>query len=1235
MKIHELDPYSLPLSGTRIIEASAGTGKTFTISLFYTRLILEAGLSPESILAVTFTEAATAGLRDRIREQLSRTLAEAEGLASPPPAGAGLLAGLDPERSRQRLQYALASLDLAAISTIHGFCRRVLTEHSFEALNQYGRELVPDQAGLFREVADDFWARETFDAEPLQVKILEDSSLSLAAYASSSRERIQPLVEGRTGGSSARSIRDQMIELLRLGACQPEACPLPPRQSAGAVREEFRQAWQALRQAWQAGRGEIGQMLQDRNRFDAKKFSGRYLPRWLDEVEDFLAPAAPASHRFPRLIGRLSPEWLVPGESLKPGVTLPGHPVLDACRRLVEAWLELPAIQADFLHRLWKYGRTELSRRRQILGQMAFDDLLADVDRALSGPAGRRLAGLLAGRYRAALIDEFQDTDGLQYRIFQRIFQQHGHPLLLIGDPKQAIYSFRGADVFTYLRAVRENGSPVSTLRWNWRSDPPLIEAVNSLFQLHPRPFHVEDIGFHPVEAAPRTTGHLTCDGVPAAPLRFVWLPPVDGQASGDSPVPAAMATTLAARRAADHLAGLLRSNIRLGHPPRPLTPADTAILVGKNQQAILIQRELRRLCIPSVLYSELSVLQSEEAAELFQVLTAVAGPAGPGQIRAALATVLLGVSGDQLLALRDDSPAWEWWLQKLRSWKQHWVSRGVLAAVREILSAPGPLDGPPNCLRLLGYPDGERRLTNFNHLAEILEEAARDRQLPPELLPGWLARERENPGAAAANRQLRLESDAGAVRLITIHKCKGLEFPVTLCPFLWDASSSGPAGPFVCHRPEPPYPAVLEFGSAGYLQHRERASLEQQAEETRLLYVALTRARHLCLIYWGHLAGHGRSALGRLLYYPDSPPDTGAEIKNRIEQISSRLQPLTGFEELPASFTGQPLEPAGGDTLLACRSLSRKITPQWRMTSFSALARHEPVEEPDTLPEDTGAELLSLTRTETGPVIMPGAGRPANLPLGELPRGNLTGLCLHTILEKHFDALASRSLAPPAILPALLRAGLSADPWAERLPSILSGILAVELRPGLRLGEIPARQRRSEFPFVFPVALTNHEIQPPFRLRQAARLLRRSNDPLYRRYAPRLEHLDGEGLRGMVKGYIDLVFHHGEKWYLLDYKSNHLGERWEDYLPGPLEEAMLENHYPLQALLYTIALDRHLARQLPRYNYSRHFGGIFYLFLRGMGNPDFPGGGVHFHCPEHSLIEELAGLSGPAGDVR
>jgi exodeoxyribonuclease V beta subunit len=1182
-----LDPLALPLGGTTVIEASAGTGKTYTITTFVLRLLLEHELDIEQILVVTYTRAATAELRSRIRSRLSAALRAFQGETVDDSAIAHLLSRAR-ERGREsveraRLERALASLDEAPVFTIHGFCQRTLADHAFDSGASFDSDLATDSGALLREIAGDYFGKRlTFGP----------------------RDEVEAL----------RTETPEVLNKLALRVGATGMRILPEHVDAATLDlTTWRAAQACCRDLYASDKDRIRALVSSLSRASAN------IDSWCKALEEVLDAVEPG---FLDEKNRWIYYFTTSGaaERLKKGQAPIAHPFLDAMERFVEEERAVQrtrrAMRIHFLKDFVDYAQHEGARRSEALDLRTFDGLLRELDEALSGPTARGLVEAVRKRYRAALVDEFQDTDPLQYRIFRALFGGGDTPLLLIGDPKQAIYGFRGADVYAYMRARDDAGDAVYTLDTNRRSDGPLVRALNRLYQQVERPFALSGIAYLPVATPPDSEARFeACDG--RAPIDVITC----GPATNANDLKQSVITTVGA-----DLVRMLGSGCRRRDESgqlRALRPRDFAVLCRTNDEAKRMQVELSSLGVPAVLQGDASVLDSEDAVELERVLVALSHPSDARALRSLLCSFYVGLDAAGLFELGHCDTKWDEHRARVHRAHELWLSHGFMQAMCAFI------DDYAVEQVLLRRPDGARRITNLWHLLELLAQAAIEHRLGALGIVRFLRLMRSDSGLrkelVGDAEELRLESSDDAALLTTIHKSKGLEYPLVYVPFVSNGNllrGDDKTSPrFHDARAEGKY--TLDLGSSDLEMHKDEAEHEALAEALRLLYVALTRAKHRVsiVIARGKSDKFERSALSYTLFGGGDHAALAERVKGldppamqrALAELSERS---AGGLSISSGALAQSayVPPAGRTLALATRRATRSLDTGFRTTSFSALTSGE---------RSTWFD-AAADRDETQDA--PELDAPGVLPLEEFPRGALAGQLVHEVLE-HLDFGADT-----ATLEALARTSIVARGYPEALvPQLTLGLSQMLDAPldasGLCLRQLSLADRLNEMEFLFP-------IQKPLSPRALAQAFIAHDAPrMHPHYGHELRELGFDRLRGFLRGYVDLVFRHQGRYYVVDYKSNRLGPSARDYAPERLLAPMAEHHYFLQYHLYALALHRYLERRVADYSHERCFGGVYYLFLRGMA-PQHPlGTGVFFDRPSEALLRTLDALMGRASE--
>ncbi|WP_445158416.1 exodeoxyribonuclease V subunit beta [Halomonas sp. E14] len=1246
-EVTQLDPLSFPLHGSRLIEASAGTGKTFTIALLYVRLVLgarsandeaafERPLTPPEILVVTFTNAATQELRERIRARL----VEAANVFLQPAQGAEgddlllqLRAQYDPASwpaCARRLQLAAEWMDEAAVSTIHSWCYRMLREHAFDSGSLFSLNLENDQSELELEVVRDYWRSFYY---PLSI----DELASVVRHWS-------------TPEQLHAAVRGLMPEAEALNKHAP-----PPAETIANASRETAERLAQLKAPWPKWVDECEALFEEaaqQKAFKGQSFNARSRTNWLGALREWCQGEATWPGLTEAAWKRLTPQgmadiWLK-GEP-------PDHPALAALEKLQDELNALPDPYADLLTHAVHWCRARLDREQERRAEMGPNELLTHLDRALTGPNGEALGAQIRRQFPVALVDEFQDTDPVQYRIFDCVYRiRENRPecgVFLIGDPKQAIYAFRGADIHTYLRARRDTQGRHVTLGTNFRSSREMVEAVNRCFafaEAHPPGAFLfnspegNPVPFNAVGAKGRKDS-LTRQGQPL-PAMTLW------QLECDEPLSKTAYQQEMAERCASTMVELLNEGLSGSAGFRneqgelqPLKPSDMAVLVNGLGEARSIRQALARRGVKSVYLSDKDkVFASPVAPQLDAWLRACAAPDDDRLLRTALATSVLGLDIATLDRLNEDELAWEGRVLQFRDYHRLWQRQGVLPLVRKIIH---DFDVATRLLAWGPASDGERALTDLLHLGELLQHASQELDGEHALIR-FLAEAIANPEDHGDTHKLRLESDADLVQVITIHKSKGLEYPLVFLPFICN------------HRPTKKDDSPLRWHDA---EGRLRISLEADeetlatvdrerlGEDLRKLYVALTRARHATWLGMAPLKGGEGSAIGQLLANGDLLGPTGfSEALIRLKGDCAAIE----IAPAPPAHAQIVTRTERDDALGEARTPTRPAREHWWIASYSALRlsgeivsvesasapvrtdspvkphdseaqRSGSLPEPATAMEATALEVLEEPRD---------SGQSEPLPsLHRFPRGPGPGTFLHGILEWAGEHGFARVARDPALREETLARRCQVrgwQPWLNTLHAWFGTLLAAPLPLPNGAGSL-----RLE-------ALTSYQVEMEFWF-ASRQVDTRRLDALVSAYTlaspdngsgaglPR-PALDADTLNGMLKGFIDLVFEFDGRYYVADWKSNHLGPDDSAYSQEAMRQAVAAKRYDLQYALYLLALHRLLKARLPGYDYDRHIGGSLTVFLRGANAESR---GVHAERPPRELIEALDALF--QGDAR
>ncbi len=1169
-----LDSATLPLRGRHLIEASAGTGKTFTVANLYLRLLIdEHNESPptvENILVVTFTNAATEELRARLRLRIATAL-EVLDETSAAEADPTLHAVLDPHRdnpkTRARLELAYQSMDQAAIFTIHSFCDRVLREQAFESGELFDAELQADVDALRIRSAEAWW-----------------------------REKVTPMAAAETeiihsNWRSPQKVLNRLSSVLTDPAS--ELVPQFSEQQMQLTQADYQTAWHEFAQAWMVdGEAWVAQVLEGvaNKQINKGKSPRLYTAESVGEAGR-LASELVLLEKLPVYISGglllLSNETLV--ASTRKGKESPQSSLGECIDVLISRYKECQLQRLVALQNHAKeFISSDLAQRKLLARQRTFDDLLLQLHAVLYGANGERLTTLLRTRYPVALIDEFQDTDRVQYEIFDRLFpvtEDSPHALFLIGDPKQSIYRFRGADITMYLRA-RDSADGQHSLDKNWRSSQRLINALNVLYAQSDRPFGNADIDYVSVSAGGVAEDQpVNIDGQGLAPLQFDYVEVTDEK------LPAIEhSRRVLAQGCASRVAWLLEQ-ASLGS--ERVRARDIAVLVSTHNQAQSVREALLAAGVASAMQSRESVFKSPEALDVMALLRTLARPGDSASLSRVLVSPLGGYSAAQLLQWRDDAVAWQRIEDAVQQCRDKCWQAGPQAAVLRFMalfeSRVKALATPMAVARGI-----DRVLGNYLHLADVLQTAWQDH---PDLSALLKTAQRWKEQSADEALQLRLESDEALVQIVTVHKSKGLQYPIVMLPFAGVGKDPAVKDDAVAFSEEGQ--PRLDVGSEQLAERKAQISKAQQDESLRTLYVALTRAEQSCWI--GVVANkHAHhAALWQLLdvVLPakfSSTSDCQAPVDETIDKLVS-LCPDIARSAVVDDQSTMPLLPVTDEDQQA-RIATRYIYASWRVGSYTGLARGatHAVE----LPDHDAADLPS--------------DKPDTLDYNSpfhFPRGAEAGTLVHAVFE-HLDFFNADNTDLQEYAEHQLRAHAVDPQWAPALCQLVRNTLDTPLEEnGFSLSKLEKKDRLDELGFHFPV-----------RSLQADALV-----SLLRRYGMFGEEdgLTFEQLDGFMTGFIDLTFRHDGRWFIADYKSNHLGYDNADYSSAALKEAMQHHRYDLQYLIYAVALRRYLSARLPDFDFERDFGGVYYLFVRGMpgSTGDAHPPGVYKARPPESLL--------------
>ena len=1204
-----LNPITLPLNQISLIEASAGTGKTYTIGSLYLRLLLKAGennfsrpLNVEEILVVTFTDMATEELKKKIRERITDAIDKLTAFAETQDKSAfkndefltALCDNLNIFEAIHRLKLAEQNMDLAAIYTIHGFCRRMLMQYAFHSGIHFNLELIKDQSDLLVRFANEFW-REHFYP-------LDFESANFIATELVSPANVLSLLKADLG-------KDLQVEIENKQALSVPIQIFLPQYLGG-----YQKALNELKAFWLESADEISAIITNELEKDypkdqlkslnRKKYQVKRLGDWINKINqwsnnprDYQINTTLKDYFLQSSIEKNYEEQTDKNKDKKPATPFYA-PIFEDLEKRVNALIS-PALLSKLTLYHYRQGlQQKLLDYKLNHQEKSFDDLLRLFCEALQGAQGGELAEMIRFQYPFAMIDEFQDTDSQQYAIFSKIYRDNPKKntgFIMIGDPKQAIYRFRGADIFTYLKASDEAQSRFELTK-NYRSEKNLVDGVNALFDFPQSPFIYQNINFTAVDSR---DDHLRfyLNGKVEPAYRF-YLTESDKVNKTEMAKICAISIQHWLKSAAENQAVFQNEDTC-----KTLQPANIAVLVKNRYEAADVIQELQKLGIASVYLSDQSsVFDSHVAVELLRILKACLNVA-ERPILNAIATALFGLNAADIHQIQQNEADSQRWADSFAQYQQTWQRQGILVMLHQILLEQGISE------RLLSQATGERDLTDFLHLAEILQQAATLHESEAALL-SWFEKQIQGEGRQEA--QIRLESERQLVKIVSIHKSKGLEYDLVWLPFL-AVPSKDPSKKDINI-----YYSKERDETLWDMENRNLNALYEEtfAEELRLLYVALTRAKYQMAFALPAQFDKKWNALHYILSQGEigkeielsAPKDTETLLQAFKEKMRDNVEicnkpNLEDFAVLSINTKNDELKAA---------EFTGNIEQDWRITSFTSIEqghrrqnyftesagkKHVVFDDTKDYDSQNSIEISTALLNENESNIL------------DLPRGKQVGTALH----RHFENCYFSDLANTEEIDKLRQSLQLDETFTEPLQNWLQQISHTPLSNeiGIALADLANKDCIKEMPFY--LAIREHFDVEAF------------NRALKAHHHLPSEPLQFEQIQGMVRGSIDLVFRHNGKYYLVDYKSNFLGSTLADYNQEALKKEMLHSHYDWQYLIYTLALHRYLQSVVSDYDYARDFGGVFYLFLRGMNGE--PQSGVFYDRPSVELITELDGV--------
>ncbi len=1267
MSPQELNVWEAPLFGINLVEASAGTGKTWNIEALVIRLLLTHDLLPKNILVVTFTDAATQELRERILNRINQVY---EAISDK-----SVELNEDPFLKECRVRFggnlnAIKSLersksefDEASIYTIHSFCKNVLNDFSFESGVDREINILSDSRLLIDEVIADYWRKLNQRMSRPENQIFSGLLLNDLTLDKVKKLFSEFMIQMHT-------------EIYSIEDMAPAAWIGWPNVDKIA---DFRARITQLQSIWANEEAEIHKQLVETS-IKNNNYSRDY-DKWRPDIEIFLED--PFREYSSKTIEKFTQQFL---DARKPKSWAGPHPEHEFFQQLEDV-IEMTKWMVQYeLRTALTSLKTDYQNRRKRDQVLIYDDLLSSLSDALNESLNPGKATILRKKlldqYPVAMIDEFQDTDRVQYSIFRQIYVQGGAPentlLYLIGDPKQSIYKFRGADLKTYFDARNEAKNHFK-LPTNYRSSQNLVSAVNAFFN-RDGSFIDNELLYINSDAHRQENPYFNIQESDEA-LRFIQID-TDSTKKGESTsdlvnwVTRSIASQL--QLSMDSKAGFKEESESAG--TRPIDAGDIAVLVSKHHQAKLIRESLTEIGIPCVETGDSNVFSSEESGLLTLLLECIGDSRNLRRTRALLSSALFGMDVEEIESFELDDISWSEWIQNLNTSKELIEKNGVLTGIRHIFEAYNLEQ------RLISRYFGERSVTNIRHLTELIyaEEIKHHRSLSGII--HWMKGQRVSESKSEDSMKIRLESDDNRVKIVTMHSSKGLQYPIVYAPFLWD-SAWGKNGNNVCYDEvsdeigRSTYTRKMDVGDYSNPDTSNLSKLESWEDRIRLMYVAFTRAQFRCYVpYVSHIENLSSPIFGALIKSFVDDPESFV-LANYLEIIKNKAIPLgedvsadsvlsflmtklaeshqdviyfeTVVNVIPADPIKLKTELKSVQVEQFSESNELKLKPERSITSYSSINRKYDKHE-------TGAERI---RDEESDADYDATGDG----MGEIfrfPKGAQTGNLWHEIFELIDFTVASRH--DEIIEQCCIKHGFDPVVAKDVIKQLIKDTLGARLTGGLGSMGVSIRDEvtrgsegiSTEWDFtrisegdseVGRISRSSNgvsdmgdfslsSLSPDHKLCEMEFLYRydaqKMDSLIASLFAGEVErgseldsgrHLEGDASEKnhFLVGLIDLIFEKDGKYYILDYKSNHLGFSKKNYTFDRIAEDIRKNKYNLQYYLYSAALNLYLSKQISNYSYSEHFGGVFYLYWRGLSAGQ--SNGVFYDLPDETVVMSLS----------
>ena len=1107
---------TVELKGSNIVEASAGTGKTFSLAILALRLIIEKEIPISKILMVTFTNAAVAELESRIREFVRLAYKYANGNVIDDDYK--IITKIIEENKnkydvKNRLYKAIRELQNTSILTIHSFCQETLTEFAFETNQIYGAETIEDTSDVVIDEVNEYWRKRIANKDIQFLSLFKNFGIKIGsdAYPRLSngfiRKLVQEVLNGKIFKGKQECDEDKIFSLIKNLEFEFSKIKDLIESKIGILYFKQDKADKILCELQGLSFHEIYKYIKNKRTSNVMENVFGSLYFLMDKIEE---------------------------------------------RKLYL----LNCIYAE----IEKISRENISKYIKENNLITYDDLIKNVHTAVI-KNNLDLNKELRNKYQAVFIDEFQDTDKLQYEIFDNVF--HNHSILFyIGDPKQSIYAWRKADLNVYFKAKTKVGlKRAFTMTTNYRSSDNYVKAMNKFFMPTPKfntfNFGANGIKYDSVDAN-RKASTLKINKQKRTPICIYENYENLGEIRED----------------AGDLIRVLLTKSKLDN--KEILPKNIGVLVRTGRQATEIKNELQKYSIPAITVDDKKIFESNEARDLLYVLETTSEISWKG-INKALLTSFTNFKSQDILKLNDIDE-----VSKFKIYNKIWIDKGIYSMMLNFIS---DYNVKSNILDN-NNENGERIISNLFQLIEVLQKVESENRYSPKELTNFLNRRINGLKDDSDEYTQRIESDEDAVTIMTIHRSKGLEFDIVIAPYL-DFKVEEKFGFSTYRETNDDYCFVVN----GQLGKKLSIWEEQQEQENRrLLYVAITRARYNCFIFKEKEPKKKN---------PDKFKSTMSPFYNELELKKDKLIDyicFSDYETVAGQYKNDSLKIKDYKSVeLPKIELTDKY---WKKMSFSYLsAEHK------YYPKETKNK--SYENEKYNQFIFK-----------DLPKGALLGSMLHNIFEfidftndDKWGSIVDISLRQ--FLPNYIGSDKFRDKLEQMIVEVLKSTIKID-NESFKLEDVKLEKRRSEFEFDINVSQFELNI-----------LQDGINELLPNNYEVKTKY--NEQLEGILNGFIDLFFEHNGKYYILDWKSNFLGDTIEDYNNEKLVQAMNENNYHLQYLLYTLAIKKYLESKLQNFDYEKHFGGAIYVFLRGVRENEETG--LFVDKPSLELIDEIENI--------